>query len=130
MISVNNSNTYMKLTDEMLLEALKAIRTDPSLRDGTTGICSSIDTYFRRKGYYTQSSDTYEIRSLMSCWQKFSGKDFYPIPSPNPSKTPHEYFHECHDMWNQETEYGKLRWELLEFCIQRLEDRIYEDKVS
>lgn len=130
MISVINSNSYMKLTNEMLLEALEAIKTDPSLRDGTTGICSSIDIYFGRKSYYTQSDDTYKIRNLMSFWQKFSGKDFYPVPSPIPGKTPHAYFHECVDMWNQETEYGRLRWELLEFCIQRLKDRIYEDKVS
>ena len=128
MISVDNN--YLEMTDEMLLEALKATKTDPSLRDRTTGICSSVDNYFGRKGYYTQSSDTYEVRSLMSYWPKFSSKDFYPIPSPVPSKTPHDYFHECHDMWNQETEYGKLRWELLEFCIQRLKDHIYEDKIS
>ncbi len=129
MISVSNSNRYLKLTDEMLLEALKAIKIESSLRDDTTGICSSVDTYFGRKGYYTQSSDTYEIRRLMSYWPKFSGKDFYPVPSPDPDKSSHDYFHECHDMWNQETQYGKLRWELLNFCIQRLEDQLKGNKV-
>ncbi len=128
MISIADNN-YLKLTNETLLEALKAIKTDPSLRSDEVGICSSIDTYFRIKGYYTQSSDTYEIRRLMSYWPKFSGKDFYPIPSPVPNKTPHGYFHECHDMWNQETEYGKLRWELLEFCIQRLGDQLKDNEI-
>jgi len=125
---ISLSNSYLKLTDEILLEALKAIKAEPSLRDDTTGICSSIDTYFHSQGYYTQSSDTYEILSLMSYWPKFSGRDFYPVPSPDPDKPSNDYFHECNDMWNQETEYGKLRWELLEFCIQRLKDQLKDNK--
>lgn len=130
MISMTHSGRVKPLDDKTLLEALTSIHDDESLRNDDTGICSSIDSFFNRRGYYTSSEDTHEIRYLMSLWSKFSGKVFYPVPSTNPRLDASEIFFATQDMWNQETEYGKLRWELLEFCIKRLEDRIYEDRVS
>ena len=130
MIDYKTGNLIGACTDELLLEALKAIKNDETLRAYDTGICSGLDSYFRRMGCFTSSTESCEMRHLMSLWPKFSGRAFYPVPSVDPSGSPDGIYHACRDMWNQETEYGKLRWELLEFCIQRLEDRIYEDKVS
>lgn len=121
-----NTDEYLgKLTAPMLLEALKTIQSDETLRFKDMGICSSIDAYFDRKNITLESYDTMHIRGLMSRWSKYSGREFYPIPD-TVFEDPYEAYHQCTTgMWDKDTEYGQLRWELLEFCIEALTDATY-----
>lgn len=116
--------------DELLLRILKIIRDDEQYRIPNLGICAGVDMYCQEQNWVFDSNDGLELRHIMSLWPKFSGKTFYPVPSTDPEYDSLEMYLDCDDTWNQETEYGQLRWELLNFCIHRLEDRIYEDKVS
>ena len=130
MIEYPSGKFIKEITDEELLKALKVVRDTPAFQFPELGICAGVEMYYNGQGFIFDSADGQELKHLMSLWPKFSGRAFYPVPSVDPSGSPDGIYHACRDMWNQETEYGKLRWELLEFCIQRLEDRIYEDKVS
>ena len=130
MYSLTTDKYLGKCTDASLRDALLAIRSDPELRIERQGICSSVDLFFSKKKVLFDIHDSCDLRHLMSLWPKFSGYVHYPVPPTIEGKDSSSEYHQCPDTWNQETEYGKLRWELLEFCIQRLEDRIYEDKVA
>lgn len=120
MLEPNTGRYLGVLTAPMLLEALKIIQSDETLRFKDMGICSSIDAYFDRKSITLESYDTMRIRDLMSRWPEYSGRAFYPIPD-TVFEDPYEAYHQCTTgMWNKDTEYGCLRWELLEFCIEAL----------
>ena len=130
MMKANGYTRIGPCTDEKLLQIMEAIRDNPDFREDKMGICGGVDLYGHSEGWVFESSDSYDLRYLMSLWPKFSGKDFYPVPSTTGGVDAHDAFHSCMECWNKNTEYGQLRWELLEFCIERLKDRIYEDKIS
>ncbi len=117
-------------TDGLLLEILNAVHSDEDYRQPDMGICAGVDRYCEDHNWIFDSMDGLELRHLMSLWPKFSGRTFHPVPSTDPDRDSRDMYMDCDDCWNKDTEYGQLRWELLEFCIQRLEDRIYEDGVS
>lgn len=130
MIEISSGAFIGHCQDELLLTMLQAIRDDPLLRSHELGICGGVDLYCCGKGWIFDSTDGLELKHLMSLWPKFSGKAFYPVPSMTEGRDACDEFQNCMNCWSRETAYGQLRWELLEFCIQRLEDHIYEDKVS
>ena len=114
------TNKEVILTDKKVLQALKAIHRNKKRRLGTLGICGAV------KHYFEEGSDIiFTIRDhdvlyrLMKDWSKHSGVTEFPICvyGVNPMKE----FAACTDMWNQKTPYGQLRWELLEWLIEKLE---------
>ena len=120
-----------RCTDEVLLRAMEAIRDNKEYRSDASGICAALDAYFHKEyGALLDGFENSELRHLMSLWNKFSGEAHYPVPATTEGISGKEEYHSSLDCWNKDTAYGQLRWELLEFCIQRLKDRIYEDKIS
>jgi len=97
---------------EELLEELKLLKEHgPS--DKSDGICAHVldkaETLLKQMFYY---------------WSKYSGYPSYPVPSDDPNYGAYGAFVELHyeDKWNRDTQYGRDRWELLDFLIEFLED--------
>ena len=114
------TNKEVILTDKKVLQALKAIKRNKKRRLGTLGICGAV------KRYLTESSDIIVtirdqdvLHRLMKDWPKHSGVTEFPICAYGVS--PMKEFVACMDTWNQKTPYGQLRWELLEWLIEKLE---------
>lgn len=63
-----------------------------------------------------------KLNKVFTRWPKFSGTLSYPIPlSGTTPKTAYmTYSVKCWNMWDKTEEYGKLRHELLDFCISHL----------
>lgn len=103
-----------------LLTALRKIHEDPY---PSTGICSQVDWF--TEDYYHK--DRFRIQELLyglfESWPKYSGQRDFPIPHPDPHKSPILAYNTNPDNhWDRTTPYGALRWELLEFCIAQLEN--------
>lgn len=66
---------------------------------------------------YNQADDW--LGKTIQKWPKFSGDFNYPIW--DRMSTPREQFWDARDsgnLWNNSTEYGRLRWELLAFLLE------------
>lgn len=59
------------------------------------------------------------LAELFQTWPKYSGKHECPIQVG--SKDPEATYLYCENMWDKSTEYGQLRWELLDHCIAQLQ---------
>lgn len=108
----------------LFLETLKAIKEFGPKRQHA-GICANSDLYRTDKenlGWY----ECYKfVRDYSSDWSSYSGVAGYPIPSTLAGMCPEECFNEHvleYNLWDKETEYGRLRWELLDYLIERVEE--------
>ena len=100
----------MKTTIKSLLIAIKE---KPNTR---AGICGQPAMMSLRLGAFAV------VRDLMVQWPKYSGSYDYPVPSVDEGRTPSQCFHDnIHDLWDRDTEYGALRWELLEWLLEQPE---------
>ena len=87
---------------KLFLDKLVKIR-DCGPRETHNGICNNLG-YSNRASY-----DGYDVVAIISLkWDKFSGKRWYPV----------EFI--AGDKWDKTCQYGKLRYELLDFLIQEL----------
>ena len=114
------TNEATKLANKQILSALKAIKSNKEYRYRSTGICDSVRRYLEgHSDNYFTVWDSHTIYELMREWPKHSGNNEFPITvrGINPMK---EYLG-CYDKWDRKTEYGRLRWELLEWLINKLE---------
>lgn len=93
-----------------LLNALRKLRDNPSKIRKHLGICSNLKPIELKR----------EFRGLASEWPKHSGSLSFPVPHP---KGPDKGYFEATNVWDRRTEYGKLRWELLNWAIATLESR-------
>ena len=101
---------------KFLLGALKNVYKNPNC---LAGICYQVESQYD----YTELDLVVEaLICLFVKWPKFSGQVTYPVR--HPILSPFDAYQETHDMWDKETEYGRNRWELLEFCINELEKEI------
>ena len=114
------TNKVTELANKQILSALKAIASNKEYRYHSTGICNAIRHYLveRSENHFTVR-DSYTIYELMKDWPKHSGNNEFPITvrGINPMKEYLDYY----DKWDRKTEYGRLRWELLEWLIEKLE---------
>lgn len=99
----------MKTTIKTLLGIIKEMPTHDR------GICGQPAMVSLRLGAFAV------VRDLMVQWPKYSGSYDYPVPSTIEGRTPCQCFHDIHDLWDRSTEYGALRWELLEWLIEQPE---------
>ena len=114
------TNKEVILTDEKVLQALKAIHSNKERRLDTLGICGAVRRYFEEGGdIIVTIRDRDVLHRLMKDWPKHSGITEFPICAYGVD--PIGEFAACMDMWNQKTPYGQLRWELLEWLIEKLE---------
>lgn len=88
-----------------LLEELKRIRDDGPRRQGW-GICGNLSL----------NALALELQDVAQQWPKHSGVWSYPVPSP--SGSPQAGYREL-PKWDGE--YGALRMELVNWCIEQLE---------
>lgn len=98
-----------------LLTALKQLRENgPSNRDA--GICSQFDLY----GLYS-SEEHRQFRASFKTWKYYSGDPGFPVPGPaNSIDAVDAYFDESNDLWDRDTAYGRLRWDLLDHIIEEM----------
>lgn len=98
-----------------LLTALKQLR-DTGPYDRSTGICSQFeppDSY--------NSEERLQFLASFKTWPHYSGDISFPVPSPDKSiEAIDAYFDKSNDLWDRDTEYGRLRWDLLDHIIEEL----------
>ena len=89
----------------IVYQQLDALQEDYS---SGSGICYRLDL-----GQYTS---THKLIGLMAQdWQKHSGYFDYPVPGVVVS--PVCMYHATHDLWDRKTEYGRNRWELVQYLL-------------
>lgn len=94
-----------------LLDELKPIK-EYGPRYPDFGICHQLTLPAHRKVFTL----------LVPQWPKFSGDAIFPIPCPKGGFAEEAYYaHTYGQMWDKGGEYGRLRWELLDWCIAELE---------
>lgn len=93
-----------------IVDLLKEIRKQPA----NTGICS-------QRQIQSLGRDAYRLLlTFMTMWPKYSGTKHYPIRV-SEDKCPVLTYHMCKNMWSRRSKYGLLRWELLDWLIERPE---------
>lgn len=104
-----------------LLEALKQIREQPTLR---FGICYQLDA----QSCSDESADYWrsKLRGLFRRWPQFSGSAAFPVPHPTEPEC--IAYGSTQNMWDRRTKYGQARCDLLEFCISELEKELNNGK--
>lgn len=116
----------VKVTHAMLLEALIAIRDNPKWRKHCIGICAAVQEYITdgNTGRYVYfREDESVLYRVMNQWPKHSGDREFPIKVVGSGPGSQQYI-KCNDKWNKTTQYGQLRWELLEWLIDKLEKEL------
>lgn len=104
-----------------LLKVLKHIRANPPV-DSVSGICEAINAHVNK--YTRNGMDlSNEFRGVYIQWPLYSGCMVYPVPSPSPAYTASDMYLSStpHMMWSPDHPYGALRLELLDWCINFLE---------
>ena len=96
---------------EELLAALIAVRDAGG--NASHGICCSIATKVR-----DLTSSWKILDKLIAKWPKHSGYIQYPIKG---GAIAYCEAKNCAKLWDRSTEYGALRWELLEWLIEELQ---------
>lgn len=113
-----------------ILERIKNKRTFEH-----AGICANVDIALKKhciEGFERGLIADW-LRKLMSKWPKSSGKLFAPIPEkafPKGFDSYYEYARHNNILWDVNTEYGKLRFELLDFLISTVKTEIENAKTS
>lgn len=114
-----------------LLKVLEVIRADKN-RPKSFGICGAVSgLWFNSPALVSDPSTHYgSVRRILSelfkLWPQFSGNIYYPVPDPNSSSDPiwaYDYAQDFERMWDRRTLYGRLRWELLNYCIDTLKGK-------
>jgi hypothetical protein len=124
-----------------LLKALKRIKSIwvhkgyKHLPVPDAGICSQVRRLIGYCGTDIPTPATRLLRRYFEVWPKCSKAIGYPIPYIRNKKLYTDedfarsvfYSSDKHDMWNRhKSEYARLRWELLNFCIDTLEKELKE----
>jgi len=104
---------------ELFLQALINLR-DNGPKHFSMGVCGNIfdacDVYIPREIIEQ------EIWDMAPDWPYYSGDTKYPVP--HPSYSPRRAYNVAHlhdNMWDKDTEYGKMRYNLLNFLIAETE---------
>lgn len=104
-----------------LLDALKDIRDNgpasETFRD-PGGICVAVED---RAGVEAEQR---LVSGVMWRWPQHSGNLHFPVPAPESQDPRTYYFYARHRgiTWDRGHPYGAARWELLEWCIARIEE--------
>ena len=94
-----------------LLWQLKELQ-EAGPKDPTLGICQ-VST-FETALYF---------REIWEKWPKYSGMRLFPVPEfeGQQGKEAEDSFYKTHLLWDKDTEYGRNRWELLEWMIKEIQ---------
>ena len=94
-----------------LLKQLKELHA-AGPKDPTLGICQ-----------ITTLETAPYIKGIWEKWPKYSGSLLYPVPAfeGQDSKEAENSFYMNYLLWDKDTEYGRNRWELLEWMIEEIQ---------
>lgn len=94
-----------------LLKQLKELHA-AGPKDPTLGICQ----------VGTEETKPYFIE-IWENWPKYSGMRLFPVPAfeGQQSKEAENSFYKTNLLWDKNTEYGRNRWELLEWIIKEIQ---------
>ena len=117
------SPTFAKLCYKLLPVVAPAVYQQlkklPADHSSGLGICNWMS-------YIDTSIDTSKLIVLMAqSWQKHSGYFNYPVPGVVDS--PIDAYNAAEDLWDRETEYGRNRWELVQYLLDFCKPFILED---
>lgn len=84
----------------------------------TVGICSLIRHNF--DGTYGVALNT--LQRHYNDWPHYNGNKNFPVP--HPTMEPDDAFLTIDNIWDLDTEYGRLRHDLLQHCMARLREDI------
>lgn len=98
---------------EDLLIALRKLKKKGSWRNDV-GLCA----------YVSCETSGVLPQDLVNKWPEHSGNPSFPIPHPD-WPAPYGYLM-CRNKWDKRTEYGKARWRLVDFLIEKLEEIVNE----
>lgn len=104
-------------TSVILLGALRAIQRSP---EPDIGICPQVGAQLVGQTPEMLLSVDELLFTLFKRWPKYSGLKHFPIP--DICRFPEDAYNNNGAFWDRNTSYGALRWELLEFCIDQLEN--------
>lgn len=99
-----------------LLDALQHLQLNGAVYE-TSGICWNTHQVFEQEDTCLRF-DEEKLKQVFVKWPKFSGDIEYPVPSSTDGCTPREQYDFTDNVW--EGDYGDLRKELLQFCIDEL----------
>lgn len=94
---------------QLLWQLIDLQETGP--KDPTLGICQ-VST-FETRPYF---------KEIWEKWPKYSGTILFPVPEfeGQDSKEAGNSFYKHYLLWDKNTEYGRNRWELLEWMIKEI----------
>ncbi len=107
-----------------MLDALNALYAKGPSSEAV-GICSNVNHYLYLDSRSADDEDWLPL--LWASWPEWSGDDKYPVPPYRASEShagAQQAYNLTSDLWDRGTEYGQLRWELLEHCIKTLQEAI------
>lgn len=102
-----------------ILTSLKSLKNrGPS--DESFGICNNLSKYSNR--HVTEFWDAYGfVKQYSRGWKHHSGDVDYPVPGP---ETKGAWTLSHYNKWNKNTRHGRLRWQLLNYLIKKLEKEL------
>ena len=107
----------------VIQRALEKVRVLAKMGKLTTGICDPFALEIPRKNKVMAS---YWIQHHFTCWPKYSGDSMHPIPNVDGCNPSHQYHIARYDktLWDRDTEYGRLRWGLLDYLIEQVKKEL------
>lgn len=114
------SNLLCRKIDEFKIRMLCALNEIAS-RGPRFMYCGLCDNIYCMLEDYTYTISDNIMHKMFKMWPKFSGNIEYPIPGGRKAYT------ESYDnktLWDKSSEYGQLRWELLDFMIETLQTEL------
>lgn len=119
---------------QRVLYALRVLKlSDESQRQIDSGICWNVTQIIRRSGMPAtiyKASD--EILSYFwQDWEYFSGNNDYPVPMDREHRLEYQAesaYDFTENMWDADTEYGTLRFELLDHLIEKMQKYLDEQE--
>lgn len=111
----------MTEVEQVLLAALQELK-DKGPTHEEYGICSNANTLMRSNQVPTdiRHHADYKLSLLAQQWEHYSGYPFYPVPHTERAADDAYTHYRVAPKWDKNTEYGHLRWELLDFLIATL----------
>lgn len=107
MAQEQSTGESMNQEQQALLDMLYEIRLNGPI-NSRSGICGNVA--YRK---------CLILDELFKTWPKYSGNGEFPIQVED--EDPEAAYLYCKKMWDKSTEYGQLRWELLDHCIAQLQ---------
>lgn len=127
--AINRDQSLGVTALEAIESSLISLRSrGPSRAD--MGICANLDDELEQLGFGCYEECAFSWREgAFEIWPKFSGMLGWPVPSAEsvPSADPMKTYYSASDagsLWDETTEYGRLRYELLDFLIEQIKKDI------